>query len=108
MKRRIMSVVRVLCMLMSVLSVGAVTAGAKTAAALIYSGNGTQESPYQISSAQELRAFAENVNNGNNYSGEYVELTTDIDLREEEWTPIGHYVVRDDHSMPDEIRWLVL
>ena len=44
----------------------------------------------EISNAADLRAFADAVNNdGNNFAGKVVVLTDDIDLNNEEWTPIG-------------------
>ena len=52
-------------------------------------GEGTESSPYLISSKKELELFAAEVNGGNSFSGEYVQLTADIDLNSEEWTPIG-------------------
>ncbi len=53
------------------------------------SGGGTQQSPYLITSAQELFLMAESINSGKGASAYYV-LTTDIDLGGAEWTPIGH------------------
>ena len=44
------------------------------------SGDGTVGNPYLISSADEWNAFAYNVNNGNSYSGKYVQLEADIDI----------------------------
>ena len=44
------------------------------------SGDGTVGNPYLISSADEWNAFAYNVNNGNSYSGKYVQLDADIDI----------------------------
>ncbi len=55
------------------------------------SGEGTEEAPYLISSPAEFKWFRDNVNAGNTYEGLYVELTADIDLANEEWTPIGSY-----------------
>lgn len=54
-----------------------------------------------IASAEELKAFRDDVNNGNTYEGKYVYLTSDIVLESgEEWEPIGKY---DNGSMnPDE------
>jgi hypothetical protein len=44
----------------------------------------------KIGTLEELIAFANDVNvNGNGYSGKTVVLTADIDLNNEEWTPIG-------------------
>ncbi len=43
-----------------------------------------------IASAEQLFAFAADVNGGNSYSGKTVVLTADIDLNNAEWTPIGN------------------
>lgn len=43
-----------------------------------------------ISTLDELKAFRDEVNAGNTFAGETVELTADIDLNSEEWTPIGN------------------
>ena len=58
-----------------------------------YSGIGTESSPYLISTADDLRQLATDVNGGNGYSGTYFKLTADIDLGGEgnPWTPIGWY-----------------
>ena len=42
-----------------------------------------------INSAAELKAFAAAVNGGNYFAGKTVKLGADIDLNNEEWTPIG-------------------
>jgi hypothetical protein len=55
--------------------------------ATAFVGEGTQESPYQLSTADDLFRFAEQVNNGN--QSICAELTADIDLANKEWTPIG-------------------
>lgn len=43
----------------------------------------------KIETAEQLMAFAANINNGADYSGKVVKLTADIDLAGEEWAPIG-------------------
>jgi len=54
-------------------------------------GTGTEDDPYLIASAQNLAYLAEMVNGGvNQYSGKWFKLTTDIDLNDHEWTPIGN------------------
>ena len=54
-------------------------------------GFGTQESPYIISTAEQLILLSTLVNTGNNYSlNKYFVLENDIDLSEMEWTPIGY------------------
>ncbi len=45
---------------------------------------------YYIATKDELAAFANAVNSGNSYSKKTVYLTADIDLNNEEWTPIGN------------------
>jgi len=46
---------------------------------------------YEIGTATALKWFANEVNTGNNYfTGKTVKLTNDIDLNNEEWTPIGY------------------
>lgn len=55
-------------------------------------GEGTKEKPYIINDLSEMEYFRNDVNNGNAYEGDYVELATNIDLRGSEtnqWTPIG-------------------
>ena len=42
-----------------------------------------------VSTAAQLRKFAEDVNGGNPYEGKTVALSADIDLDSVEWTPIG-------------------
>lgn len=43
-----------------------------------------------IASAEELIAFAQSVNDGTSYANETIVLANDIDLENEEWTPIGN------------------
>ena len=53
------------------------------------SGAGTQQSPYVISTANELRTFAKYVNNGERaYADAYVKLANDIEVPGA-WTPLG-------------------
>lgn len=53
-------------------------------------GEGSLENPYVVSNLEEFKAFRDDVNSGNNYSGKYIKLGADIDLNNEEWTPIGY------------------
>ena len=49
-----------------------------------------EENMIAIGSAEELKAFRDDVNNGNTYEGKYVYLTSDITLDiNEQWEPIG-------------------
>lgn len=52
-------------------------------------GTGTAEDPYQIATAEQLRAFAASVNAVEDYAGKYVVLTADISLAGEAWMPVG-------------------
>jgi len=69
----------------------------KTAAATLYAqweewktdGDGTQENPVNLYTAEHLTSFAGQVNAGNTFAGKYIELRTDIDLEGMKWTPIG-------------------
>lgn len=51
-------------------------------------GSGTKDDPYLIADASQLRWFAAQVND-NGKSAICAQLTADIDLKDEEWTPIG-------------------
>ena len=52
-------------------------------------GSGTEEEPFLINNIDELKWFRDDVNSGNNYNGKFITLTTDINLENEDWTPIG-------------------
>ena len=54
-------------------------------------GSGTQTDPYQIGSGAELAWLANAVNNASGVTKLYVELTDDIDLGNQLWTPIGKF-----------------
>ena len=55
-------------------------------------GSGTETDPYQISTADQLKLFRDIVNGTGDQAqnrGAYAVLTANIDLKNEEWTPIG-------------------
>ncbi len=54
-----------------------------------FEGKGTQQEPYQISSAENLAYLSKQVYEGTNYSGKYFVQTTNIDLSAYYWQPIG-------------------
>ena len=59
-------------------------------AASTLNGSGTEKDPYVIANAGQLAAFAEAVDGGKTYEGEYVVLGDDIDLSGiSSWNPIG-------------------
>ena len=52
--------------------------------------NKTENDIIEIDSAEELAGLAKEVNNGNSFDNVLFKLTTDIDLSNREWTPIGY------------------
>ena len=46
----------------------------------MFSGSGTEDDPYLISSEEDWNYLADNVNNGTNYNGKYFQLTEDISV----------------------------
>ncbi|MCR5278334.1 MAG: hypothetical protein K6E19_02725 [Lachnospiraceae bacterium] len=52
-------------------------------------GDGSRSAPYEIATPAQLAYLAKSVNDGNNYTGKYLKLTSDIDLNSKEWTPVG-------------------
>ncbi|HWQ76747.1 MAG TPA: S-layer homology domain-containing protein [Syntrophomonas sp.] len=70
-------------------AVSAALEQAAAAAAIGFSGgSGTSSDPYVISSVYQIHWFQGQVNDGNSYAGQYIELGRDITLSEP-WTPIG-------------------
>ena len=57
----------------------------------LITGNGTETDPYQIGTAEGLKWFRDKVNSATKTADTQIcaELTEDIDLSGEEWTPIG-------------------
>ncbi len=53
-------------------------------------GEGTEGNPYLINNLRELKLFRDKVNSGETYHKKTVKLAADIDLNNEEWTPIGN------------------
>ena len=59
-----------------------------------------QSEMIEIGTAEELKAFRDEVNSGNSYEGKYIRLTSNITLDSgEEWEPIGLYPM--ENSSPD-------
>ena len=65
--------------------------GTITGTPALATGSGTENDPYQISSAEGLKWFRDKVNNAKTPDETKIcaVLTADIDLNNEEWTPIG-------------------
>lgn len=83
MKKRMLSLLLVLVMLLGLLPTAALAAPA--------SGSGTAEDPYLIATAQDLVDFRDEVNGSTKKSTSTLcaKLTANIDLGNEAWTPIG-------------------
>ena len=62
---------------------------------------GTAESPYLIEDVDDLKKLAENVNSGEAYANKHFQLTANIDLKNEEWTPIGTKVYVGEFGQPE-------
>ena len=91
MKKRILSLLVVLALCLGLLPISAMAAEG----GVPWSGAGTEADPYQVTTADDLKALAENVNSGTSYSGQYFKQMNDIDLggnEENQWTPIGRFV----------------
>lgn len=58
--------------------------------AMAFEGSGTSADPYLIQTKADLAQLAAYVNGGTSYSGKYFKLANDINLNNEEWTPIGN------------------
>jgi hypothetical protein len=58
---------------------------------LSWTGEGTESSPYVITTPSQLSAFAQSVNGGTNYAGKFVALGNDINMSgaTSVYTPIG-------------------
>lgn len=61
------------------------------AAASFAGGDGSEANPYQIGTAEELAKLSKDVTTGEEYEGKYFKLTSNIDLSEHTWVPIGLY-----------------
>ena len=59
-------------------------------------GEGTESNPFVIKEFAELNAFANSVNLGKDYAGEYIRL--DGDIADPVDTPIGYYVTADESA----------
>ena len=67
-----------------------------------FEGEGEENDPYLIEDVEDLKNLAENVKNGTDYEGKYFQLTVNIDLKNEEWTPIGTIVYTGEFGRSEE------
>ena len=66
-----------------------------------FEGEGTAANPYKIQNVDDLKKLAEKVNGGTTYEKTYFKLTANIDLKNEEWTPIGTKVYVGEFGQPE-------
>lgn len=92
MTKKLVSVFLCLCLVSALLPTAGLAAGTDEGDAqsgVSWGSDYETADEFTISNADELRAFASMVNNGNSFARKTVTLTADIDLQNEEWTPIG-------------------
>ena len=80
---------RVLAILLAVIMVASLAPMSVAAEVTSLTGAGTEADPYLINNIDELKRFRDQVNAGDKYTHKYIKLTADIDVDNEEWTPIG-------------------
>ena len=77
MKKKILSIVLALCMVISLVPT---LGGTANASAAFSGGDGSSATPYLISTAADLAQLAINISTGTNYTNKIFKQTDDIDL----------------------------
>ena len=97
MKKKLLSLLLALCLVMALVPVSAFAEDAQninvwdgSTAAAFAGGTGTAEDPYQIANGAQLAYLASSVNNGETYEEKNFVLTANIDLNGLPWTPIAN------------------
>ena len=97
MKKKVLSLLLTLCLVMTFLPMAAFAEDAQnisvwdgSTAAAFAGGTGTAEDPYQIANGAELAYLASSVNNGETYEAKNFVLMANIDLNGLSWTPIAN------------------
>ena len=97
MKKKILSLLLALCLVMALVPMTAFAEDAQninvwdgSTAAAFAGGTGTAEDPYQIANGAQLAYLASSVNSGETYTGKNFVLTANIDLNGLPWTPIAN------------------
>ena len=76
-----------------------------------WTGSGTEGDPYLITTPQQLAGFAQAVNEGNDFTGQYLRLGADLYMSDTsaeheakpQWMPIGGIAIE---TLPDNGGWL--
>ena len=66
----------------------------------IFQGSGTEEDPFQISSAEQLAGLSVLVNAGNTFQGQYFKVSQPLDMGGRNFTPIGFKQFSPSESNP--------
>ena len=97
MKKKILSLLLTLCLVMTFVPMAAFAEDVQninvwdgSTAAAFAGGTGTAEDPYQIANGAQLAYLASSVNGGETYTGKNFVLTANINLNELPWTPIAN------------------
>ena len=97
MKKKLLSLLLALCLVMALVPMTAFAEDAQninvwdgSTAAAFAGGTGTAENPYQIANGAQLAYLASSVNNGETYEEKNFVLTANIDLNGLPWTPIAN------------------
>ena len=97
MKKKILSLLLSLCLVMTFVPMAAFAEDVQninvwdgSTAAAFAGGTGTAENPYQIANGAQLAYLASSVNGGETYEDKYFVLTANIDLNGLPWTPIAN------------------
>ena len=97
MKKKVLSLLLTLCLVMTFVPMAAFAEDAQnisvwdgSTAAAFAGGTGTAEDPYQIANGAQLAYLASSVNSGETYEDEYFVLTANINLNGLPWTPIAN------------------
>ena len=97
MKKKILSLLLALCLVMALVPMTVFAEDAQninvwdgSTAAAFAGGTGTAEDPYQIANGAQLAYLASSVNSGETYEDKYFVLTANINLNGLPWTPIAN------------------
>lgn len=97
MKKKVLSLLLTLCLVMALVPMAAFAEDAQnisvwdgSTAAAFAGGTGTAEDPYQIANGAQLAYLASSVNGGETYTGKNFVLTANINLNGLSWTPIAN------------------
>ena len=93
MKKKLLSILLALSLLLTLLPTAALAADGAwdgSVATAFAGGTGTESDPYQIADGAQLAYLASEVNKGQPYENACFVLTADIDLGNHDWTPIGN------------------